>query len=122
MVGRGLHHKVKSFEVLTLAAYHPYNMGHPWTRLLKRIKASHEANLLNPLIDILADFIFEETSLLRSADVVVPIPPSTDKYVNRGFAPNDIVAKGLEKRLGLVYYQVLFRNAGPPTRDVSSED
>ena len=39
LIGRGFHEVVGSVEVHTLGAYHPYNMGHPWTKLLKRIKA-----------------------------------------------------------------------------------
>ncbi len=121
LIGRGLHHVRGSVEVHTLAAYHPYNTGDHWTKLLRRIKTGHEAKLLEPVTDILAEFIVEETNVLRSSDIVVPVPPSTDKYVDRGFAPNDIVANGLERRLALPCRQWLYRSSGLPTREASQE-
>jgi len=94
----GLFDVVSGVEIHSLAGYHPYNAGHPWTRVLRRIKSAHRVELLNPVADILADFVLEHTGILRSADMVVPVPPSAEKYTERGFAPNDIVAKRLEKR------------------------
>lgn len=122
LIGGGLHHSLGPIEVHTLAAYHPRKLGHPWTKLLKRVKSGHEADLLGSITDILADFVLEGTNVLRSADIVVPIPPSTEKYANRGFAPNDIVAKGLETRLALPCRQLLLRSSGPPTREASDEE
>jgi competence protein ComFC len=122
LIGHGLHHSLGPIEVHTLDAYHPRNMSYPWTKLLKRVKAGHEADLLRTMTDILADFIQENTTVLRSADVVVPIPPSIEKYANRGFAPNDIVARGLQKRLALPYSQSLLRSSGTPTREASYEE
>jgi predicted amidophosphoribosyltransferase len=122
LIGDGLHHSLGPIEVHTLDAYHPRNASYPWTRLLKRVKGGHEADLLGTIADILADFILERTTVLRSADVVVPIPPSIEKYVNRGFAPNDIVAKGLEKRLALPCRELLLRSSGTPTQDASDEE
>jgi predicted amidophosphoribosyltransferase len=121
LIGDGLHHSLGSTEVHTLDAYHPRNMSYPWTKLLKRVKSGHEADLLGTITDILADFILEKTTVLRSADIVVPIPPSTEKYANRGFAPNDIVAKGLEKRLALPCRQLLL-SSGITTREASDEE
>jgi predicted amidophosphoribosyltransferase len=122
LIGNGLHHVLGSVEVHTVDGYHPYNPAHPWTKLLRRIKAGHEVDLLASVTDILADFLFETTDVLRYVDIIVPVPPSTEKFVNRGFAPNDVVAAGLTTRLALPSMQVLVRSAGPPTREATDEE
>jgi predicted amidophosphoribosyltransferase len=74
------------------------------------------------MADVLADFIFEQTPLLRSADVLVPIPAAPRKFAARGFAPNDIVAKRLSMRLALPVYDVLRRVDGIDTRDATDAE
>ena len=118
----GLHHRLAGVEVYTLAPYQPYNNGHKWTRILRRIKSNHETELIPPVGDILSDFILQESPVLQCVDLIVPVPPSVEKYANRGFAPNDLMAKKLERRLAMQSKQLLTRTLGKPTPETTLEE
>lgn len=117
-----LHDVVGGVNIHTVSHYYPYYAGDNWTKLLSAVKHRGEAHLLDPMADVLADFIFESTAILKTADILVPIPPSTDKFGHRGFAPNDIVAKRLQRRLALPCEEYLVRKPGPSTRESSYEE
>lgn len=93
-----------------------------WTRYLKDLKGQFKRELIEPLAEAMATFILLETPLMASADILVPIPPSTAKFGDRGFAPNDLVAEYLRTRLGLPVCSALRRTSGTPTREASDEE
>jgi predicted amidophosphoribosyltransferase len=97
-------------------------MGDRWTRVLKSVKKQFQADLLEPIADIAADFLIENTNVIKDLDAVVPVPPSTEKFSERGFAPNDIVARHIGARLALPLIPVLCRRPGPPTREATDEE
>jgi hypothetical protein len=103
----------------------PYYARFPhgkWTGFLKQVKHQFNRELIEPLAEVVATFILFETPLMASADILVPIPPSTGKFSERGFAPNDLVAVYLQTRLGLPVCSALRRKSGIPTREASDEE
>lgn len=74
------------------------------------------------MADVLADFILEDTQILQDVDVIVPVPASPSKFAARGFAPTDVVAKRLGRRLALPVRIALVRKNGAPTQDASDTD
>lgn len=113
----------RDLVIYTLGAYHARSYRGGWTKLLKAIKHfPYRSETLEPMADILADFIIEATPLLGDVDVLVPIPPSTRKFAERRFAPNDIVASRLSTRLALPVRRVLLRHDGPDTEGASDAE
>lgn len=103
----------------------PYYARFPhgkWTGFLKQVKHQFNRELVEPLAEVMATFILFETPLMASADILVPIPPSTGKFSERGFAPNDLVAAYLRTRLGLPVCSALQRKSGTPTREATDEE
>ena len=122
LIGSGLRHTRNGVTIYTLAPYYSRWMGDRWTRLLKSVKKQFQADLLEPIADIAADFLIESTDVVRDLDAVVPVPPSTEKFGDRGFAPNDIVARHVGARLALPLRPVLSRRPGLHTRDATDEE
>jgi predicted amidophosphoribosyltransferase len=119
---RPLQDERDGITIYTLAPYYSRWMGDHWTRLLKAVKKQFQADLLEPIADIGADFLIESTDVLKHLDVVVPIPPSIEKFGARGFAPNDIVARRIGARLAMPFISVLCRTQGPGTRKATAEE
>lgn len=109
-------------QVHTMGPYHTRPHRGRWTKLLSDIKGQHEPAGLKPLADIVADYLAEKTDVLEHVDVLVPVPPDPRKRIERGFAPNEILAHHLTTRLGLPLYPVLIRTEGPTTREASAEE
>src|ERR1017187_3130246 len=107
LVGDGLQDRRGGVTIYTLAPYYPYSPGDYWTRLLRAVKKQFQSELLDPIGDIAADFLLELPGVLDHADVVVPVPPSTKKFANRGFAPNDLLARRISARLALPFKPIL---------------
>jgi len=74
------------------------------------------------MADIAADFLFEQPGVLDIVDVVVPVPPSTEKFVNRGFAPNDVLSRRISQRLALPFRPILLRKTGLATRVATMQE
>jgi predicted amidophosphoribosyltransferase len=104
-------------KIYTVGPYRPYCRREKWTKLLWRVKHQFESELLVPMAEVMADFVIKQTPLLKYVDLLVPVPPSPEKFRERGFAPNDIVADYLGPRLGLPVRKILLRKAGVPTRE-----
>jgi predicted amidophosphoribosyltransferase len=115
--------KIQGVPVHTIGPYYSRSYRGKWTKLLKAIKhAPYDRKPLKAMADIVADFVREATSLLAEVDMIVPIPPSPEKFIERGFAPNDIVAERLSFRLAIPIRKVLVRMNGVATRDASDEE
>jgi len=113
----------QGIEIYTIAPYRPYSHDGKWTSLLWRIKHEpYDPGPLKPMADILADFIFDTTPLLKDVDAIVPVPASPAKYVVRGFAPNDLVGQRLGQRLALPFCDVLRRRDGTDTLEATYGD
>ena len=108
---------VRGNLVYSLGPYRPYSGAGKWSNLLKAIKRYGKHSLLEAMADIVADFVLEDTDLMKRVDVVVPVPPSPDKFGRRGFAPNDIVGHRLQTRLALPFVGALLRKVGIETRE-----
>lgn len=114
--------RIGDLAVYTVGPYHARCIRGMWTHYLKDLKGRCNRDLIEPLAEALATFILHETPLLATSDILVPVPPSTAKYSNRGFAPNDLLAEYLQRRLGLPLCVALTRKSGIPTREASDEE
>src|SRR5262249_42864381 len=116
-------HETYLWNPLTYDGVHVYTVGHyfaytqrtRWTKWLKQLKGSCRRELVEPLAHILGDVVFDRTSILKTADILVPVPPDPQKYARRGFAPNDDVSKVLSSRLAMPVRKALVRR-GSDTR------
>lgn len=106
----------------TVGPYYAHFPHGKWTRFLKELKGQFNRELVEPLAEVMATFILLETPLMATADILVPIPPSTGKFGDRGFAPNDLVVTYLRRRLGLPVCSALRRTSGTPTREATDEE
>lgn len=122
LIGVGFKHQREGITIYTVAPYYSRRGGDRWTRLLKQVKKGFQADLLEPIADVAADFLLENTQVINDVDVVVPIPPSIEKFGERGFAPNDIVARRVGSRLALPFISALRRIPGPSTREATAEE
>jgi predicted amidophosphoribosyltransferase len=122
LVSDGLRDCRGGVTIHTLAPYYPYSPGDYWTRLLRAVKKQFQSDLLDPIGDIAADFLLELLGILDNADVVVPVPPSTEKFANRGFAPNDLLARRISARLALPFKPILQRKTGLATRAATTNE
>jgi hypothetical protein len=112
-----------SIATFTVGPYYARFPRGKWTGFLKQVKKPpFNRELIEPLAEILATFILFETPVLATADILVPIPPSTGKFGDRGFAPNDLLATYLRRRLGLPVCSALRRTSGTPTREATDEE
>lgn len=124
IIDRGYPQRVplRGIPVHTMGLYHAYQRRGAWTKLLKAVKERHEPQWLEVLADIVADYLIEEGGVIGTADVLVPIPADPNKYVKRGFAPNDVLAEHLSRRVGLLVYPSLVRTPGESTREATEEE
>jgi hypothetical protein len=117
------HAVAQTIDIYTVSPYRPYSHRGKWTALLQRIKHEpFDPTPLLPMADVLADFVFEATPLLRFVDMIVPIPAAPRKFVARGFAPNDLVGRRLSERLALPVHDVLRRQDGTDTLEATYQD
>jgi predicted amidophosphoribosyltransferase len=98
--------------VYTVGHYFAYTQRTRWTKWLKQMKANCRQELVAPLAQIMADFAYERTPVLKSADVLVPVPPDPAKYNKRGFAPNDDICAILQQRLAMPARRAIIRRGG----------
>jgi predicted amidophosphoribosyltransferase len=119
-IGTGFDHRTElsGVPVNTVGAYHAYTKSTRWTKLLIEVKHNNNYRLLEPMAAVVADFVLETTTLMRHVDVLAPVPPDPVKFVNRGFAPNDILARHLSSRLALPVVFAINRKGGQ-TRQAS---
>ena len=113
--------RVGNMAVYTVGPYYAHRPRGKWTGYLKQVKRQFKRELLEPLAEVMASFVLYDTPLMASVDVLVPVPPSPVKLTERGFAPNDILAEYLGRRLALPVYNVLLRTEGTPTRAASRQ-
>jgi len=68
---------------------------------------------------LLADYIMKRTNFLRAVDIIVPVPPDTEKYAHRGYAPTDILAQHVESETSVprVKSLVSLSSTAPETED-----
>jgi predicted amidophosphoribosyltransferase len=123
-IEEGFHQErmVGNVPVYTVGPYYAHVPHGKWTHFLKQVKHQFNRDLVEPLAEILATFILQETPLMASADILVPIPPSTAKFGDRGFAPNDMVAAYLRTHLALPVCNAFRRKCGVPTREATDEE
>jgi predicted amidophosphoribosyltransferase len=106
--------------VYTVGHYFAYTRRTRWTRWLKELKGSCRREFVEPLANILADVVYERTTVLKTADILVPVPPDPQKYEKRGFAPNDDMAMVLSGRFAMPVRKAILRR-GSDTRRSSWE-
>jgi predicted amidophosphoribosyltransferase len=99
-------------EVYTVGRYFAYTQRTRWTKWLKQLKLDCKQELISPLAQILADVVIERTPVLRTGDLLVPVPPDTGKFVKRGFAPNDGIAGVISERFAMPVRHALIRRGG----------
>jgi predicted amidophosphoribosyltransferase len=109
-------------EIYTVGPYYAHFPRGRWTQLLKHVKLQFRSDLLKPMAEVMATFILDQTALLEYVDILIPIPPSPEKFGERGFAPNDIVADYLGERLALPVRNVLVRKPGLATREATRQE
>lgn len=66
----------------------------PLSRLIRLIKRGVEESTIERLGEILADYLYTETPILRDADFIVPIPADAGRATERGYSiPMTLAAK-----------------------------
>lgn len=96
-------------SVWACGAYHSRGRGRglPWSRLLREAKNPprdevERGALLKVTSGYLCRYTLELTTALERADIVVPIPPDPERYVQRGMSLPDRLAAAVEQQLALV--------------------
>lgn len=112
----------RNLEIWTLAKYHVMSLSTPWSKIIKRMKHDFEGELVPFTGRVTADFIGHHTDLLRSVDLLVPVPPSPTKFERRGFAPTDQLSREISRMLGVPWKAILNRGVGVPTRQASDDE
>lgn len=107
-------------EILTVGWYRSWSLKPQWSEIIKLIKRDFRQDYLSPAARVMADFVLANTPFLRWVDFLVPVPPSTIKYVNRGFAPTDLIAAEISRLTCIPTLPILNRHPGVPTRQASS--
>ena len=98
-------------ETYILGEYHPWRPDHKWTRAIRHFKKDLREDMIEPLVVLMADFLFKRTTAIRDIDFIVPIPPSPHKYVARkNFSPNDLLGQRLAELVAVPCLKVLSRN------------
>lgn len=94
--------------VWSCGAYHSRGRGRgmPWTRLLREAKdppsdEAERAMILKFACGYLCRYILSATTLLRSVDFVVAIPPDIERYAQRGMSLPDKLAAAVDHQLAL---------------------
>jgi predicted amidophosphoribosyltransferase len=90
--------------------------------MVKKIKHDFEADLVPFMARVASDFMLLSPARWRDTDVLVPVPPSPEKFGKRGFAPTDLITRELSSMLGIPWRAALVRRAGPSTRDASYDE
>ena len=77
-------------EILAIALNHSWSKSTVWSKLIKKIKHDFEPQFIPFMARIAGDLMMISGSRWSDIDVLVPVPPSPQKYAKRGFAPTDL--------------------------------
>jgi predicted amidophosphoribosyltransferase len=105
--------------IAVIGLYHSWTKTTVWSKLVNRIKHGHESDLVPFVARIAAGFMLNERRRWQDSEVLVPVPPSTEKYGKRGFAPTDLLAKEISAMLAIPLRAALVRKPGVATREAS---
>jgi len=108
--------------IAVLGLYHSWSLATVWSKLVKRIKRDHESHLIRFVARIAAAFMLHARLRWQDTDVLVPVPPSVEKFTNRGFAPTDMIAAEIGSMLGIPVCKALVRKPGVPTRQARYDE
>ena len=102
------------------SGYDP-NRSDPLSRLIRLIKRPAEAaetmtereHATDRIAEILASFTYMETTVLRDADFVVPVPSDQDREAVRGYSIPMILARRLSASCGIPLHPGVIETSGP---------
>ena len=102
--------------VVACGAYYSRGSGQslPWTRLTREAKKPPEnsqerAALVSVTIGYFCRYLFAQTSLLRTVDLVVSIPSDPERFLWRGFSLPDELAQGIEDQCAVPFLRHALR-------------
>lgn len=110
-------------KVLYLGAYRPLQRDDKWSRIIRLLKDNPDKAYAVALSKVLSEYLLKHNKyVMRDVDLIISIPPNPTKYVNRGFAPMDLLVECLSKEIALPYRRDLIRTAGGNTRDANEKE
>lgn len=93
--------------------------GNTLSEKIRAYKRAFQPELGEAFGWLLADYIMNRTDLLREVDIIVPVPPDTEKYAHRGYAPTDLLAQQVESETSAPRLEAIIRLS---STDPSTED
>lgn len=92
----------------------------PLSQLIRLVKKGVDESVIDRLGEILIDFVFSSTNILRTADYVIPVPGSLDRVSSRGYSIPLLLAQKLSRMCALPLHDelVTVTGAAPELRHI----
>jgi predicted amidophosphoribosyltransferase len=87
-----------------LAAYRPQyddERDDELSRLIRLLKRGGSREVVTELGKVLADFLFSETPVLKTADFIVPVPQEPERVSRRGYSIPHLLAEEVSNRCAI---------------------
>lgn len=108
--------------VLFLGAYRPLQRDDKWSLIIRSFKENPDKAYTEALSKVLSEYLLRYKDVTCDVDLITPVPPNPAKYVNRGFAPTDLLAECLSKEVAIPHQKDLSRTVSENTRDASEKE